>query len=256
MPHVLVEGKQVFYTCPHDVSKGEGRGKVVILVHGARGNHKIWAPQLEVLAEFHTPFSFDLPGHGESEGSAPPDVATSREFLKALVDAVGLERFVIAGHSMGGSIGLDYALNYPGVEALILLGSGASWDIPEDFLDLFRNDPEEAMRRGMEVNFAKATSLAIRELHERNNATTAHGTTIADFEACNAFDVLADLHRIDVPVCIACGDEDAYADGTHVLIERMPAAEVQWIEAAGHEPSLEQPEATNRLFLDFLDSLD
>ena len=255
MAHVVVDGKRAFYTCPQDIAKGERRGKVVMLVHGARCNHKIWAPQLEALAEAHTPIGIDLPGHGESEGSPPRDVAASRDFLKGLVDALGVERFVIAGHSMGGSIGLDYALHYSGVEALILLGAAASWEVPQELLDLFRNDPEEGMRRGKEINFAKDTPLAIRELHERNNSTTAHSTTVADFEACNAFDVLADLDKIDVPTCIACGDEDAYVDGTHVLIEKMPGAEVRWIEAAGHEPTIEQPEATNRVFLDYLGSL-
>ena len=78
------------------------------------------------------------------------------------MDALGIERFVISGHSMGGSIGLDYALHYPGVEALILLGAAASWAVPQELLDLFRNDPEEGMRRGKEINFAKDTPLAIR----------------------------------------------------------------------------------------------
>ena len=118
MTHIQVNGERAFYASPHDVAGGDRRGKTVLLVHGARSNHRIWAPQLQALARRHTPIAMDLPGHGESEGSGSTNVSEYRDFVKALVDALGLESFVIVGHSMGGSIALDFTLNYPGVGAL------------------------------------------------------------------------------------------------------------------------------------------
>ena len=227
----------------------------MVLVHGARGNHLIWKPQLHALAREHTPVAIDLPGHGDSEGPGSSDVSEYRDFLRGMVEALSLDSFVVAGHSMGGSICLDYALHYSGAEALILVGAGADWFIPQDFVDLYSTDFDRAVREGMEVNFAESTPRAIRELHEYNNKTTPLASQIGDFDACNVFNVEADLCRIDVPTCVMCGDKDAYADKSRVLIDKIPGAQAHWIENVGHCPSIEQPLATNRLFLDFLKSL-
>ena len=255
MAHIQVNGKKAFYTCPRDIANGEKRGKVVVLVHGARGNHLIWLPQLRALARDHTPIGIDLPGHGDSAGPGSTDVSEYRDFLKGLVDVLGLDSFVIAGHSMGGSIGLDYALHYSGAEALILVGAGANWVVPQDFVDLYKTDFDQAVTEGMKVNFAKSTPWAIRELHEHNNRTTPLASQIGDFDACNSFDVEAELGRIDVPTCVTCGDEDAYAEKSRVLEDKIPGAQAHWLKNVGHCPSIEQPMATNRIFLDFLKSL-
>ena len=239
MAYIQVNGKRAFYACPRDLANGEQRGKVVVLVHGARGNHLIWMPQLWALARDHTPIAIDLQGHGDSEGPGLTDVSEYREFLKGLVDALGL----------------DYALRYSGVEALMLVGARANWFIPQDFVKLYETDFDRAVTEGMKVNFAKSTPWAIRELHEWNNKTTPVTSQIGDFEACNSFDVESELDRLDVPTWVVCGDEDAYAEKSRVLLDKIPGAEQHWIKNVGHCPSIEQPMATNGLFLDFLEAL-
>ncbi len=135
-------------------------------VHWARGNYLIWKPQLQALARDHLPIGIDLPGHGDSEGPGSAEISEYSDFIKGVEDSPGLESFVKVGHSMGGSIGLDYALRYSGVEALILVGAGADWDIDLDFVELFRTDFERAVREGLKMNFGKKTPWSIRELHE------------------------------------------------------------------------------------------
>lgn len=255
MAFVTVNGKKAFYTCPRDVAGGETRGKVVLLIHGARSNHKIWAPQIRALAWSHTPIGMDLPGHGESQGTGSTDVSEYREFVKGLVDALGLQKFVMAGHSMGGSIALDYALHYPGVEALIPVGSAAKWAIDQEYIAALRADPEEALKKYGRRNFAKSTPGAIIELNNWNNKTIEPSVGVGDLEACNGFDVLANLGKIDVPTCIVCGEEDQYAEGSRILNDRIAGSQVHWVKDAGHDPSIEQPLATNRIFLEFLGSL-
>lgn len=255
MPHVTIGGQKAFYSCPRPLAEGEVKGNVVVLVHGARGNHKIWAPQIEALAADHTPIGIDLPGHGESEGAGSTVVSEYRDFLKDIVDTLGLTRFVIAGHSMGGSIALDYALHYPGAEALILVGSAAKWTIPQYYIDLLRNDPEKAREESAKRNFAKNTPRSIIELNDRNNSSTDPMVGARDLEACNAFDVLADLDKIKLPTCIICGEEDTYVDGSRIMHSRISGSRVEWIKDAGHDPSIEQPEITNGIFKSFLSSL-
>ena len=214
MTHIQVNGKRAFYASPHDVAGGDRRGKTVLLVHGARSNHRIWAPQLQALAPWHTPIAMDLPGHGGSEGSGSTNVSEYRDFVKALVDALGLESFVIAGHSMGGSIALDFTLNYPGVEAYIPVGSAPQWNIDSDYIDIYRTDPERAVRESAGRNFSKSTPRAIVELNEWNNKSTPIAVGIGDLEACNAFNQAPHLGDVKVPTCVICGEEDLYVDGS------------------------------------------
>ena len=255
MPHVQVNGKKAFYACPRDIAGGARRGKTVLLVHGARSNHLIWAPQLQALAPWHTPIAMDLPGHGDSEGSGSTNVSEYREFVKGLVDALGLDSFVIAGHSMGGSIALDYTLTYPGVEAYIPVGSAAQWNIDEDYIDIYRTDPERAVKESAGRNFSKSTPRAIVELNEWNNKSTPMEVGIGDLEACNAFNQAPRLADVKVPTCVICGEEDAYVDGSEALHAGIAGSQVHWIKNAGHDPSIEQPLATNKILLDFLNSL-
>ena len=118
---------------------------------------------------------------------------------KALVDALGLDSFVIAGHSMGGSIALDYTLNYPGVEAYIPVGSAPQWNIDKDYIDIYRTDPDRAVKESAGRNFSKSTPRAIVELNEWNNKSTPMAVGIGDLEACNAFNQAPRLGDVKCP---------------------------------------------------------
>ncbi|MFQ5933172.1 MAG: alpha/beta fold hydrolase [Dehalococcoidia bacterium] len=253
MPLVTVNGRKAHYSCPNPLS--DRKGKVVLLVHGARGNHKVWLPQIEFLVAEHTPIAIDLPGHGDSEGSGSTRVAEYRDFVRGFVEALGISELVMAGHSMGGSIALDYTLHCPGVKALIPVGSSASWEIPEESIELWRTNPEKAKMEGQRRNFAKNTPESIVELNARNNAGTLPLVAAGDLEACSSFDVLASLDKIDVPTCIICGVEDAYAEGSRILHSKIAGSRLEWVEDAGHFPTIEQPEVTKGLLRDFLNSL-
>ena len=255
MPFATVNGTKAYFECPNPIDQGKGR--TVILVHGATDNHKVWNPQIEFLAGQHTPIAVDLPGHGESEGSGSTIVSGYTDFLKGLVDALGLTDFVLAGHSMGGSISMDFALRYPGVKALIPVGSSASWDIPQDSIDLWKNEPATAREQGRGQIFGKNTPLAIIEQHEKDSAGIDNTVATGDLEACRDFNIVAEIDRIDVPTLIICGDQDLFAvEGTRVLHEKIDGSRLEWIEGVGHDPSIETPDLTNRLMADFLNGLD
>ena len=255
MPFISVSGNDVHYECPNPI--GERKGKVVILIHGATDNHKVWNPQIVSLAREHTPIALDLPGHGESEGSGSTQVSEYRDFVKGFVDALGLTEFVLTGHSMGGSISMDFTLRYPGVTGLILVGSSASWDIPQESIDLWKTDPQAARDRGAEMSFGKTTPKSIIEQHQRDGAGISAMVAAGDLQACQAFDIVSEVDQIKVPTLIICGDEDLYAvEGTKVLHEKTAGSRLEWIKGVGHDPSIETPDLTNQLMGDFLNELD
>ena len=93
------------------------------------------------------------------------------------------------------------------------------------------------------------------ELNEWNNKTTPMAVGIGDLEACNAFNQASRLGDVKVPTCVICGEEDLYVDGSQALHDGISGSQVHWIKNAGHDPSIEQPLATNKILLDFLNSL-
>jgi pimeloyl-ACP methyl ester carboxylesterase len=110
MKQVIFADKKIFY-------RAEGRGKVVMLVHGFAENNNIWNHQLEKLKEKFYVILPDLPGSGVSqmlEGEITIDDYS--EVLKAIADQelkmIGEKSFTLIGHSMGGYITLAFAEKY------------------------------------------------------------------------------------------------------------------------------------------------
>jgi pimeloyl-ACP methyl ester carboxylesterase len=115
----------------HYRETGPAQAPVVILVHGFGASTHTWAGWTQGLQDRYRVISLDLPGHGLTE--APEDYAPSIERFAAdvqeFVEAKGLERFVIAGSSMGGHVSATYALADPDRTAgLILVGAAGWWD--------------------------------------------------------------------------------------------------------------------------------
>lgn len=98
---------------------------LVLALHGWLGRGADWAPVAARLGAAVRVVAPDLPGHGASD--APPEAFTmdgAADGLAALLDAVGLERAVVAGYSMGGRLALHLALRHPGrVAGLVLVAA-------------------------------------------------------------------------------------------------------------------------------------
>ena len=93
----------------------DGTGEeAVVLIHGVGMARRVWAPQIEALARRHTVLSYDMLGHGDSDLPAA-DVTLARyaDQLRELLDALGLARAHVVGHSMGALVALEFALNHP-----------------------------------------------------------------------------------------------------------------------------------------------
>src|SRR5512143_710306 len=100
---------QLYYSAhnPADISRPP-----VVLIHGAGGNHLYWAPQIRRLAHERV-FALDLSGHGKSEGLGRERIEAYAAQVVEFLMAVGLPSAVMAGHSMGGAVALQIALESP-----------------------------------------------------------------------------------------------------------------------------------------------
>lgn len=84
-----------------------------MLVHGITESRRSWDPLVERLAASHDVLAVDLRGHGESDAEGPYDVITMASDVHEVVEALGMERPLLVGHSLGGTVVSAYAAMYP-----------------------------------------------------------------------------------------------------------------------------------------------
>jgi pimeloyl-ACP methyl ester carboxylesterase len=91
-----------------------GKGRVIVLLHGFLGSHKIWQEYIQRLSKKFRVIAIDLPGHGETPAIGYyHSMEMLAQSVKAMLDSISVRRYVLVGHSMGGYIALAFAELYP-----------------------------------------------------------------------------------------------------------------------------------------------
>lgn len=247
MPRIEIEGTPFFYA-----GTPAPAPPALLFCHGAGGSHRHWLYQVEEFQQ--RAVAVDLPGHGASGGEAANTVATYREFLRRFSSALHLNNFILAGHSLGGAVALDYALHHSDrLAGLILVASGARLRVAPPLL--------EACRAGelppglVEFAYGPAAPAELLESARQEMAALSPSTYYADFSACNSFDCMDRLGEIDRPVLLICGAEDKMTPPRYsrYLKDHLPQAELVVIEKAGHMVMLEAPQAVNEAIASFVE---
>ncbi len=116
---VLLHGQRIGY-------RAEGRGSVLVLLHGIAGTSATWDDLIPRLSGRHRVLAPDLLGHGES---AKPEgdysLGAYANVLRDFLEVLGHERATLVGHSLGGGIALQFAYQFPDrCERIVLVSSG------------------------------------------------------------------------------------------------------------------------------------
>lgn len=252
MPYIEIEGARYFYA--GDTGK---EGIPVVFCHGSGGGHHHWIYQLKDLKDSVNPIAVDLPGHGRSGGKPSNSVAVYREWLHRFATATGIGSFIPAGHSLGGAIVLDYALHYPGdIPGFILIGSGGRLKVLPTFLDLLKGGTVPPMLCDYLYGPEAGEDMLKRGREEVLN--TEADVYFADLSACNEFDILDQLHKINLPALLVCGSEDKLTPVKYsrYLKDNLPESNLEVIEGAGHMMMLEKPAELNRAITAFVERLE
>lgn len=253
MPAVVVRNRRAYVEAGQS---GPGSGKTLVLVHGAGGNSGRWAEQVKSLGKRHYVLAIDLPGHGRSEGEAFETVASYTDWLQEAVVALGLQQFVLGGHSMGGAIALDFALRHPGnLSGLILVSTGAKLKVDPVRLESYRCG--EYREEWTRLSFSPKAPEEIVAKAAQEAKQTDPAVRYRDFLACDAFDVMDEVSSVNVPTLVISGRDDVATPPkfSKYLAERVPGAKLCVVEDAGHMVLVERPEAVNDEIERFLDSL-
>ena len=244
-----------------------GAGAPLLALHGFTGD----GLDFEALAE-HLPgrsiVAPDLLGHGDS--SAPPEpqlyaLEEQREQVCAIAKAVGIERPVLLGYSMGGRLALEIACG-GGLElaALALVGATPGLEDAEERAQRRRRDDElaeEVLEGGAEAFLARWQRVPIiatqarapspwrERMLARRQARSAEGLA-ASLRGGGAGSMRPRwdaLERIRCPALLITGEEDSKFERiARRMLTRLPAAEHVTIEGAGHAAHMERPAAAAR----------
>jgi pimeloyl-ACP methyl ester carboxylesterase len=239
MSSLVVAGEKLTYT--HHPGAAHAAAPPLLLIHGAGGNALHWPGALRRLAD-RTVYALDLPGHGHSTGQPRRTIGAYAEVVRDFMDALGLTRGVLAGHSMGGAIALEFALRYPGrLAGLILAATGACLPIAPELLQSLRDDLPAALAWLAERAHGAQADPNLDRIYRRRLRETAPAVLEADFLAGAAFDRRADVAAIRLPTLVIGGAADRMTPValSQFLAAQIPGAELLIAPAAGHMVILE-----------------
>ena len=139
--------------------EASGQGKAVVCVHGYTGSSQDWVEQISALSPNYRIVALDLRGHGRSEAPSKAEQYSVPIFANdvlALLKALNIKKCCLIGHSLGGFIALQFALEHSEMlSALVLVGTGSGEGIvrPPGFAELRRKLHELVRSQGMEAAF-------------------------------------------------------------------------------------------------------
>ena len=250
MPHIEISGEKIHYA-----HTDKGSSKNLVLIHGSGGDSTCW-PLAELETTGANIYSVDLPGHGGSGGNARSDVSEYAAVVTALIKVLGLENVYVAGHSLGGGIALTIGIAAPSwLSGLILVGTGAKLRVNPMIFEALNKDPKGAVAMMDSVIFSadapEEAKAAMRAVGERTDPSVS----IADFTACDKFDVMKELGKISVPCLVVSGGADVLTSVKYgkFLAEGIARAELVIIEGAGHMMALEKPAEFAKALARFLE---
>ena len=253
MPYVEVNGEQLYYA----EDRSPNARLAMVLVHGAGENHLVWPASLRRI-DGVTIYALDLPGHGKSGGRGCSSIADYVVVLLGFLEALGIERAVVAGHSMGGAIAQQFALSHPTrVMGLILVATGARLRVAPVILDGILTNPDATLDLVTRYAWGPNAPEQMIQLGRAQMAEANPHVVANDYAACNAFDVMERVGQITAPTLVVGGTADQMTPPKYVafLAEKIPSARLVMIEGAGHMVMLEQPDLVARHVQQFLTAI-
>jgi len=261
---VSVNGVELVYDEAGDA------GRPFLLVHGFSGYRDDFAAQLPPLARLGRTIAYDHRGHGDSTKTGDPasySFAQLADDLLGFVDALGLERFDLLGHSMGGMVSLRFALANPDrVASLVLMDTASeplTGRLPREIFEAGAKIGREAgMEKLVDIIRANPNEQAIRteadRRLEREWGSERHATyqrmrlgrmdpeafLSLGLELTQAEPLTPRLGELRCPTLVLVGEQDnGFLKAADVMAQAIPGARRVTIPEGGHCPQIETPDA-------------
>jgi pimeloyl-ACP methyl ester carboxylesterase len=228
----------------------------VVLTHGLAAAAATWSAQVPALAARHRVLTWDLRGHGRSAAEPSPcTIADLAADLRGVLDHAGVARAVVLGHSAGGVVAMQFALDHPQRTAgLVLVGTASECNdrarqFYTDLADLAEARGMDPVRRRLGVSEEQARQAPT------DPATFAR--VARAMARLNQAPLTPRLGEITCPAQMIVGDKDFLGAGGSVILHRhLAGSHLAIVPGRGHGIFLEDPAGFNALVLEFLASLD
>jgi len=255
MPHVQLKDFRMHY-----VERGGG-SEPIIFVHGFISSYRWWRPTIERLPEniYHA-YVIDLRGAGESEQiETNHTLGQYAEDLEEFVEAMGLERFILVGHSMGGGVSMQYALNHQErLKALILVDPLAPFGTKfeegiADWINAQQGQPE-GIRMLIMGAFATQPESEYMDLLVEHGVGWGRAMYLGTMDDMGRFNVSERLGEIQVPTLVTWGDKDTVVPfaGVADIFTRIPGCGLEIWHGVGHSGPIEIPDRFVELLTRFI----
>jgi pimeloyl-ACP methyl ester carboxylesterase len=273
MPHITTgDGVKLHY-------EEAGRGTPIVFVHEFAGDLRSWEPQFSHFSRRYRCIAYNARGY------PPSDVPESferysqehaRDDVRAVMDALAIERAFVVGLSMGGFATLHFGIKYS-ARALGIVVGGCGYGSVRATREAFQEDSRANARQMMSEGMAKFASTYgyrpnrlpfrakdprgfehfIRCLSEHSALGSAN--TMLGYQACrpSLYDLVDQMRAITAPALIMAGDEDEATLEPSLLMKRtIPHAGLVVLPRTGHILNLEDPALYNRLVEDFFHQVE
>jgi pimeloyl-ACP methyl ester carboxylesterase len=227
----------------------------MVLLHGAGFDQSSWALHSRWFAHHgYGVLAPDLPGHGRSSGPPLPTIADMADWTADLINAAGVAKARLVGHSMGSLIALETAARHPAkVSALSLIGTAATMTVGPDLLKAAEANDRSAIDMvsiwGLgfqaELGGSLAPGLWMHSGAQRVLEQCRPGVLFNDLRACNAYqNALAAAAGVTVPTTFILGERDMMtpAKAGKMLAAALPNARTILLRGAGHMMMAERPD--------------
>ncbi len=207
----------------------------VVFIHGVLGDHSVWILQTRYLAHHGlNVLAVDLPGHGRSGGEAPRSVEEASQFVEALLDAAGVQRAALVGHSWGSLIALETAGRLKDrISHIALVGTAFPMKVSPALLESSLNQPLKAIEM---INVFSRATLAPPP------SALGPGTWVFGASTALSRRILASNPKVNVfhRGFVAC---DSYANG----LQAMSDLSCPVLFVLGHQDQMTTPRAAQSL---------
>jgi pimeloyl-ACP methyl ester carboxylesterase len=252
-----------------------GSGTPVVFVHEYAGDYRSFEPQLRYFSRQHRCVTYSQRGYPPSDVPADParysqDIA--RDDVIAVMDALGIAKAHVVGHSMGGYTALHVGLKYP-QRCLSVTAAGCGWGstpdpvkreamkaLAADTGKMFAAEgiaaaaakyADAPMRQAYKHKDPRGWSEFARMLAEHSAEGHAHTMLNLQLKRPTLWEMEDDLKGFSVPLLVIVGDEDDLClDGSVFLKRTAPTAALLVVPRAGHTINSEEPAAVNAALAD------
>ena len=225
-----------------------------VFIHGAGMDHSVWVLPCRYFARHGiNALAVDLPAHGRSRGDPKPTIEGLADWVVACLDALGVARAAVVGHSMGSLVAFDVARRHGArARSLSLIGSALPMAVGEPLLDASKADGHDAIDMLTYWGYSKSAQIGgnanpgmwmvggTLRLLER----AAPGVLHADLRACNDYRIDADSEPpVETEALLILGDRDAMTPprNSAPLKKLLPTSRTTILKGSGHSLMMERP---------------